>query len=390
MTAFRMTPAVTQATCARHEPGRGCERALHVALVIPSLTIGGAERFVCELARRWRLRGHEVSVITWWPRSADVLEVPPGVRRVALDVGAKSRNVVHAVVQAGRRVLALRRALAQLRPDVVVSFLHHTNEATIMAASGTGVPVFVCERSDPRHDHFTRHWALLRRVLYPRAAGVVVQTESVAAWARSFCPRVHVIPNFVERPPCLARPGVDRGSRTLVAMGRLASEKGFDLLIEAFARIAGAFGEWSLTILGEGPERGRLESLVAARGLQGRVSMPGRTAQPELALAGAHAFALPSRHEGFPNVLLEAMACGLPVVAFNCQSGPAEIITDGHDGVLVPTGDVRALAIALARVLGSSAERSRLAQNAREIAVRLAPEPIVDRWSTLLSMVECH
>jgi glycosyltransferase involved in cell wall biosynthesis len=363
------------------------EREMRIALVLPSLSVGGTERFVCELSRRWLLRGHEVSVVTWWPRSGDLLDLSPGVHRVALDVGMASRNFVHGALLAGSRVRAFRRAFRQLRPDVVVSFLHHTNEAAILAASGTGIPVLVCERSDPRHDHVTPHWALMRRALYPRAVGVVVQTESVATWARAFCPRVHVIPNFVNRPLRHASPGDDRGRRTLVAAGRLAPEKGFDLLIEAFARIAEAFGDWLVTIYGEGPERPRLERMVAVRGLQGRVSMPGRTSEPELALSRAEAFVLPSRYEGFPNALLEAMACGLPVVAFDCDSGPAEIITHGHNGLLVPGGDVSALAAALGQVLASGAERERLGQNARAVADRFAVDPIIERWSRLLTSV---
>lgn len=170
-------------------------------------------------------------------------------------------------------------------------------------------------------------------------------------------------------------------------MGRLAPEKGFDLLLEAYARIAGSHPGWSLTILGEGPERRRLESIVRAFGLAGRVSMPGRIEDPQGQLADAHAFALPSRYEGFPNALLEAMACGLPVVAFDCPSGPAEIVTHDRSGLLVPAGDVSGFATALSRVMGSAADRVRLGRSAREVVVRFAPDSVLDRWSRVLSEV---
>ncbi len=362
-------------------------RPSRVALVIPALTLGGAERVVCALAEDWARAGREVSVVTVASRQDDVYALAPGVRRVTLDLARPSRHALDALLQMGRRVAALRRALRALEPAVVVCFLESANVLSLLAASGTGVPVFVCVRTDPRYALLERRWAVLRRWLYPRARGVVVQTEGAAAWARRFCPRVHVIPNFAPRPARVAAPGAEQGAKRLLAMGRLAAEKGFDVLIEAFAQVAGAHPDWSLSILGEGPARPGLETLVARLGLGERVSLPGFAADPFAELAAAHAFALPSRYEGFPNALLEAMACGLPAVAFDCPSGPAEVIVHGQNGLLVPPGDGRRLAAALDRVMGSGAERARMGRSAREVTVSLAPERVLARWSALLREV---
>jgi len=358
-----------------------------VALVISDLGLGGAERVVCALAGHWIGEGCEVVVVTVASPDIDVYQLPAGARRVSIGLARPSRNVVDGGVQASRRVLALRRALVQFAPEVVVSFLESTNVLSLLATPGLGMPLIVCERTDPRYARVGWPWIALRRVLYPRATAVVVQTQAVAAWARAFCSRVEVIENFVERAARHAEPGTDRGPKRLLAMGRLSEEKGFDQLIEAFGRLAGTHPDWSLTILGEGPERSRLEVLAAALGLERRVSLPGLVTEPLPYLLAAHAFALPSRHEGYPNALLEAMAVGLPAVAFDCPSGPADIIQDGRNGLLVPAGDVARFAGALGRLADSPGERVRIGSKAQDIAVTHAPGRVLGRWSELLKDV---
>ena len=195
-------------------------------------------------------------------------------------------------------------------------------------------------------------WRLLRRLLYPFATFLVVQTESVVKWGRraAFPARVRVIPNPV-RPmhPALNCPP-ELGIRpTVIAVGRLSLQKGFDILLSAFAR-GGLPSEWQLVILGDGPERPALQAQIDALGLTNNVLMPGIVAEPEQWLQHADLFVLPSRDQGFPNALLEAMNCGLPVIAFDCPSGPGEIVRNEQTGVLLPPGDTDALATAITRL----------------------------------------
>lgn len=198
---------------------------------------------------------------------------------------------------------------------------------------------------------------------------------------------IYVIPNFVDAPPgdrprepC-STPNV---ALQLAAMGRLDSQKGFDLLIDAFARAAEDQPHWSLVILGEGAERRRLEEQIHLRGLEPRVRLLGWVSDPNSVLRNCDAFVLSSRYEGFPNALLEAMALGLPAIAVDCPSGPADIIRNEVDGLLVPLGDVPALAAAIQRLFSDAPLRNRLRTQAVQVVDRFSSERYYARWEAVL------
>jgi len=140
-------------------------------------------------------------------------------------------------------------------------------------------------------------------------------------------------------------------------------------------------------ILGEGDERPELERLISCLGLRDRVALPGRTKNPSAVLKRAKLFVLPSRHEGFGNVLIEAMACGLPVIAADCPSGPNEIVRDGENGLLVPTEDVPALQAALERLMSDEAERERLSCNREKVQELFGIRRVTEAWERLLQQV---
>jgi glycosyltransferase involved in cell wall biosynthesis len=251
------------------------------------------------------------------------------------------------------------------------------------------IPVVVSERIDPRGRPLGTILEFLRRRLYPRASGLVVQTQHVAVWAREIVgkDKVFVIPNSVAGPehPRVESKGKIRLAYTLLGMGRLDHQKGFDLLIRAFAKCKDTHPTWSLKIIGDGTERPELIRLASVNAISDRMVIDSVTEHPEDAFRSADLFVLSSRYEGFPNVLLEAMAFGLPVVSYECPSGPAEIIRHGFDGILVSPENVAGLSDAIGRLMSSARERQRLGDRAALAVKRFDHSRIMPMWDEVIA-----
>ncbi|HVO48294.1 MAG TPA: glycosyltransferase, partial [Steroidobacteraceae bacterium] len=161
-------------------------------------------------------------------------------------------------------------------------------------------------------------------------------------------------------------------------------EKGFDVLLRAFAGIAAQFPQWRVGILGEGVERESLRRLSEELQLAARVEFAGEVREVETWMARAGLLVHPSRREGFPNVVLEAMGMGMAVISADCRAGPAELIENRVNGRLVPVDDVQALSRAMTELMSNPAERERLGGEARKVRERFAPERIMARWEACL------
>jgi len=360
---------------------------MKLVLAIPSLCAGGAERVMSRMATYWSSAGVSVTVLTLRPTDEDFYTLPDSVGRVSLNIRHIAKNRLEAAATMLLATLRLRRVVRSVRPDAVISFIETMNVCSLLGLAGTNIPVIVSERIDPREYPTSSLLNRLRRWLYPRARRVVVQTEAVRQWAEEIVPadRISVIPNPIAAPPPAASTGaVALSGRTVVAMGRMVPQKGFDLLIEAFARSASSRPEWSLVILGDGEERKSLVALAEGLGIADRVCMPGRVKEPAEYLRGSEIFVLSSRYEGFPNALCEAMALGLPVISTDCPSGPSDIVRDGIDGLLVPTGSAEAISVAISRLMADASERRRLATAAAEITERFGVELVMRLWEAAL------
>ena len=353
---------------------------MKIAFVLPEIGPGGAERVAVILAGQWQLAGHDVTLLTLDNGSVPPFyPIPEGVGHRALGLQRSSRGMVDAVLSNVGRVRHLRRAILSLRPDVAVSFIDQANVLTLLACMGTGIPVVVSERISPQHHSLPKPWRLLRRLVYPRAAHLVAPTAAMARMMEAWSPRpVAVIPN-----PVVALPLCDAVREPMVlAVGRLVPQKGFDLLIQAFA--ASMPQDWSLKIVGEGPERGALEELAVKHGVADRVSLPGVVSDLAPLYARVGIFALSSRYEGFPNALCEAMAAGVACVAVDCPTGPGEILRHGVNGLLVRPGESLSLSKALSTLSEDGDWRRNLGIAAMNSIGRLSPEVVAKTWVSFL------
>ncbi|SDS56111.1 glycosyltransferase family 4 protein [Actinoplanes derwentensis] len=220
---------------------------------------------------------------------------------------------------------------------------------------------------------------------YPRLDAVTVLTRAdLTAYQAALGPAVRVarIPNGI--PARTGRPAPGRVP-VVVAAGRLGRQKGFDMLIKAFEQVHEAHPEWELHIFGEGGWRPKLTRMIESRGLSGTIRLRGVTRDLDGEFAKASIFVLSSRKEGLPMVLLEAMNAGLPVVSFDCPTGPADVVDDGVNGLLIPAADVDALAAGITRLIEDAAVRDRLGAAARQSSADYEMPVVVPLWEDLFT-----
>lgn len=363
---------------------------MRIVFLTSSMGAGGAERVATTLCNAWAARGDNVTLIATFSGGGKMFyRVSPAVEFMYLAnvVGISKKNIF----SYWRRIQTLRRLIAERRPDVIVSFLPNVNVAALISSAFLGVPVIICERSDPSIYPQPWVWEIFCKLSYRFADMLAVQTESVAAKVRDIYPglnSIRTIPNPLPEGIAAINASQSGQRKTLLSLGRLSSEKQVEKLLMAFAEVASAFPEWDLHIYGDGPLRSILEEQIRRDGLEGRAVLKGSTETPWKVMASADAFVMVSAYEGFPNALLEAMGVGLPCIVYDCPSGPREITHNGRDALLVPLNDHAGLVCALEKLMGDEALRKNLGKQARDSVVRrFSLHGVINTWDGLFKEV---
>jgi glycosyltransferase involved in cell wall biosynthesis len=366
--------------------------------------MGGLQRWAHHLAGLLSGRGHRVTLVgvTHAPERHDyghdpgyermvlheqwrapVLKSRPDSPWGRLNLLARSRDLWRTVAlrQGADRLTEVFRAA---RPGGVVIAAQVWAMEWVRAADTTGLKVigmshesYRATRRSSRYARVKEHFAGADRLL-------ALTVEDADAWARAGMSNADHMPNPLHvspaRYPTLKDPVV-------TCVGRLSHEKGMDLALEAWVQVSARHPGWRLQVYGSGPRAEELRRMAVTSGISGAVEFRGTTHDIETALAQTSIFALPSREEGFPMSLVESMAYGLPTVAFDCAPGVRELVSDGHDGLLVWPGHIAGFAAALDRLIMDEELRRELGRNARESVRRFDPDLVLDRWENLFSLL---
>lgn len=362
---------------------------LDLGLFIGSIGGGGAQRIVCLLANAWAADGHRVTIYHN-DHNNDAFPFPKAeaVRLVHLPIALPAANRLVARARFFKDILTIRRTILKAGHDLFISFLPQPNVMALLARIGTRIPVIITEWCHPEHDIQSGYWQFLRKVTYPHADAFVVQTTDVHAWfQQNLGLSPTVIPNPVPPAGGEKKPQDPAGRKIILAASRLIYQKNLSSLVNAFAMLAERHPDWDVHIYGIGDEQQMLEELIARHALADRVLLLGWTGELSRRLSEAEMFALPSRFEGMPMALAEAMAMGVPCVATDCPSGPADYIRSGENGLLVPVEDVDALAAAMDTLMSDAQARARMGRNATSILQRFSLEAVLKAWDRCLSDV---
>lgn len=384
---------------------KSINRIPKVIIFIHSLTCGGAERVSVALSKYLVKSGYEVVILTMHNKDQDFYILDPNVKRISLDLARhtkRSEKIFANLV----RVSSLRATLKAEQPDLIIGMMTASAVQAIVASFRLPVRVIASERNYPGRMSIKKQWSVLRKLLYRFADAHVVQTHKIADWLKSHAGarNVEVIPNSVTWPIPFFSPMldpkvvVDSTAQLLLAVGSKAYQKGFDLLIPAFAKaIRCQNHNWHLVILGlESDEdlatdqRSKLMDLATQEKIEEYVHFPGRFGNVGEWYQRADIFVLSSRYEGFPNVLLEALASGCSCVAFDCDTGPRDIIKHEHNGMLVPAEDIEALGDTLGKVMADQALRDRLSSNTISVRDCFCENKIFKKWKEVIDNNICQ
>jgi glycosyltransferase involved in cell wall biosynthesis len=373
-----------------------------VVFIINDLSGGGAEKILQLLSEFLAGRSHTVKVITLQAGN-DAYALDRRIEKVTLKA-SRARGKFGRLAVLPVQACELAALFRKWRPDICVANLPRSNVALLMTRwFGNRGPAIITEHAYTRDTYPSsragdRVMRLLIRWLYPKADGVLTVSKGVGDGLGEFGivqERMQVAYNAIELEAIRARAGQAPAALTVcdaptvITVGRHAEQKDHRTLLRAFA-LARRRVNARLVLVGQGPLRGELESLARELEISDSVVFAGWQQNPFPLLARSDLFVLSSRFEGFGIVLVEAMACGLPVISTDCRSGPREILRDGEDGVLVPVGDVEALAEAMTRVLSDTELRDRLARKATQRAKDFDISVIGPKYEALLRSHVCR
>ena len=379
-----------------------------IAFYIGGLCIGGAERVICNLAEYFYGEGYRVTMVTK-VRDEKEYELNPGIKRIIADITPEEETASR-IRNLFARIAKLKRIWKEVKPDVIVSFIRKNNLMAIASATPLGIPVVVSVRSAPERELKGFGFKTISFLLFRQAAGVVLQTRE----AYDFFPgyiraKAVVLPNSINPDFLKASEELTLATtinqekkmtvddripssvkeKRIITVGRIDDNKNQRLLVEAYVKITDHYPDWSLELIGDGSGRQALEEYVGTLPCKDRISFTGAVDDVAKRMSEASIFVLPSKIEGMPNALIEAMVMGMACISTDCPcGGPRDLIAaDESNGILVPVDNVDAMAMALKRLITNDPLRLSMGDNARKIIATLHSDMVNKQWKNYIENV---
>lgn len=358
--------------------------------LITGMVMGGAERVMATIANDFVKRGNEVLIVSL-KDSNSAYRLDPRVKIVGAKGSIQSKykliRILKLIFSGIKGFFYYLYYLKSFKPEVVLSFLTYSNLLAVIThlLFVRNVPVVISERSDP-----LKRGNIIKKIcefIYPKADCLVCQSKRVGNYFRKLDGKtnIKVIPNPVNLE-CVAQTVPEKRRKAIIAVGRLSTQKNYDLLIEGFQEIKSDYSDYIVEIYGQGPEYDNLNQKIKGLHLENNIFLMGIKSNVMQSVNDAKLYVMTSDYEGFPNALVEAMASGLPVISTDFPTGIAkELIKDGVNGYVIPRNDKTELAKAMVKILSNSELQESMSRENRKIVKHLDIDKIMDKWSAVLN-----
>jgi len=361
---------------------------MKIGFLINDLNAGGAERATVSLSNSFTEKGNEVDIITFencesfYPLNENINLSCAGFDEIEHTTSVKR------LIGTLKRMFQLRKLVRSKKLDVLIGMSFSMTWYAVFATVFTHTKAIGTERNNPYKYYATKLYTILRKIFYHLCDGYVFQTEkSSKFFTEELKNRDIIIPNAIFNEQIYKLEPPETREKVISAVGRLTEQKRFDVLIDAFAKIADRFPDYNLVIFGEGELRSELEAQCKRLGLEKRIYLPGTNPQAVKLVNRTSAFVLSSDMEGMPNALMEAIAMGVPCVSTRCEMGPEELISNGENGILVDMGDSKQIAAALFKIIIDPEFAEKLSENGRKMIKTHSIETISNKWLDFLETI---
>lgn len=348
---------------------------------MPDFGLGGTQRVVSLLVPHWS-EANNVILVTLASFEKDFYPLPCHITRIGLGLSTNSRTFLHAIIANIKRIIALRKIIRKHKPTVIISFLESTNVLSILARVATNTRLIVCVRADPKKQAFNKYWRMAQKILYKFSDKVTTNNREVENWLQKYVPKNKVV--YIPNPIKILPQKKTNRQKQILFVGRLHAEKGCDLLIKAFSHTALPHKGWQLIFVGSGPEKDSLKELIKNLTLESSVLLLGEKTRVADFYLAAEIFVMPSRHEGMPNALLEAMSFGLPVIVSNSSASLLEYVTPEYNGLVFNNENIEELAKSLEMLAFDNRLRKTLGENAANKLKQNDFRAVVAQWQMIL------